>query len=105
MKASPLPLPKAAPQHPAAEVRSILQWAIAARERTLRYGWAHVDPATVRRCINLLHTWVERHPYVSPEAAKQLYGAHAADIHYVMPSNAAGRSKLLRLQAIISSIR
>jgi hypothetical protein len=104
MNTSPLPVAKVRNASKGAEVRAIIEWAIAARERTLRYGWAHVEAAAARREMGMLRTWLDRHVFVSPEAAKQLYTAHAASIHYVMPSNAAGRTKLLRLQQIISSI-
>jgi len=91
--------------NPGAEVRVLVEWAVKMRKLYMQRGWSKWEPRHMREVLRPLEQWLLEHPaFVGPQAAKDFWAAHGTAIRHVMPGNAAGRSKLHQLEAILFAL-
>ncbi len=89
----------------AQEARAIVEWGVKQRRRMMQHGWSRMNPVFLHQVLVPLETWLRQHPtYASPTSVKVLWAAHEHAIRGVIPGNAAGRSKVQQLEAILFAL-
>ena len=86
------------------EVRKRVQGLIDARLRCNTYGWGRPCTAAMDAAVRALQQWMRVNPTPSADSLRMLWAKHEVIIRFVAPQNAAGKSTLKRLEAIMNSL-
>lgn len=88
-----------------ARFRSLVVRVVAERERTLRYGWAGVNPAAIRERMRPVEQWVRDHSsFVSDAECVACWKQHGDSLSLIAPSNTTGLKLFRELQSLIQAI-
>jgi hypothetical protein len=89
---------------PGRQLRSVVAWAVAERERAMGHGWSHLDHRLAKGHLDLLISWLRTNLHPGAETVRAFDARLGASLRYVMPGTAAGAAKLKAYERILFNL-
>lgn len=88
----------------AMEVRGLVRWAVDRRQEAMKYGWSRMPHPTMVAMVGRLEVWLRVNLHPSAETLLRFWAEQGNTVRYVMPSTAAGRQRLDRLEELMTQL-